>query len=79
MTPDFLSASLPMIGPEMILAVGAMALLMLGVFIGEKSARLITKLAVVLLLVSALWLIFVAPNGVAFGGSFVLDPFARFM
>ena len=79
MTPDFLSASLPMIAPELILAVGAMALLMLGVFIGEKSARLITMLSVVLLIVSALWLILVAPNGTGFGGSFVLDPFARFM
>jgi len=72
-------ALLPVL-PEIVLALGAMALLMLGVFRGERSAGFVNWAAVVLLVVVALlvgWL----PAGplVTFGGSFVVDGFARFM
>ena len=79
MFSDFVSQSLPIIGPELILSVGAMLILMVGTFLGEKSSGTVTALAVGLLIFSAVWLLFVAPTGEAFGGSFVLDPFARFM
>ncbi|BDA84459.1 NADH-quinone oxidoreductase subunit N [Aureimonas sp. SA4125] len=79
MTPDFLSASLPLVAPEMILAVGSMALLMLGVFIGDKSSRMIAMLSVVLIVIAGFWLVLATPNGIAFGGSFISDAFARFM
>ncbi len=74
-----LSQSLGIAGPELIMAVGAMVLLMVGVFAGERSTQIVTGLAVALLVISGLWLLFVTPTGVAFGGSFLLDPFARFM
>jgi NADH-quinone oxidoreductase subunit N len=65
--------------PEIILAVGALALLMIGVFSGERSAPTVTGLAVALIIASGLWLVLVPGEGDAFGGAFMLDPFARFM
>jgi NADH-quinone oxidoreductase subunit N len=66
--------------PEMLLATGAMALLMLGVFRGERATGLVNALAVLLLLVAAV-VIATMPAGkaVGFGGSFVVDDFARFL
>src|SRR5947199_858642 len=66
--------------PEIVLAVGAMLLLMVGVFRGEQVSKGIETGAILLLLVTALivgWL----PAGklVTFGGSFVVDGFARFL
>jgi NADH-quinone oxidoreductase subunit N len=52
---------------------------MIGVFTGEKSALLVTGLAVVLIAVAGVWLFFFTGEGQAFGGAFLLDPFARFM
>jgi len=65
--------------PELILAIGALALLMIGVFGGERSTPLVTTLAILVVIVTALVLIFKAEDGVTFSGAFVLDPFARFM
>ena len=66
--------------PELVLAVGAMALLMIGAYRGQGTTRLITALAVCLLVLTGvleLWL----PAGklVTFGGSFIVDDFARFL
>ncbi|MCR4265994.1 NADH-quinone oxidoreductase subunit NuoN [Nitratireductor sp. ZSWI3] len=78
MTPD-LTISLILAVPELLLAVGAMALLMVGVFSGERANATVTGLAVALLVgVIALMVIFPS-DGRAFGGAFVSDPFARFM
>src|SRR6266852_3413304 len=66
--------------PEIVLAVGAMVLLMLGAFRGERSAGAIHGLAIALL-VAAGFIIVWLPAGklVTFGGSFVVDDFARFL
>ena len=74
-----LSALLPAL-PEIVLAVGAMALLMLGAFRGEQTAVAVNWLAIVLLVAAGaitVWL----PGGTltTFGGSFIVDPFARFL
>ncbi|GKQ50775.1 NADH-quinone oxidoreductase subunit NuoN [Bradyrhizobium sp. Ce-3] len=66
--------------PELVLAVGAMVLLMIGAYRGQGTTRLITALAVCLLALTGvleLWL----PAGklVTFGGSFIVDDFARFL
>jgi NADH-quinone oxidoreductase subunit N len=66
--------------PEIVLAVGAMVLLMVGAFRGERSAGAMNWLAI-LLLIGAGAVVVWLPAGklVAFGGSFIVDPFARFL
>lgn len=76
---EFIAQSLPIVGPELIVSVGAMVLLMVGTFVGERSGRLVMSLAVAVILGAAVWLLAATPEGVAFGGSLILDPFARFM
>jgi NADH-quinone oxidoreductase subunit N len=65
--------------PELLLAVGAMALLMLGVFLGDRSARLINALAVVVLGLAFVAVVGSDQRGGIWEGAFVLDGFARFM
>src|SRR5689334_10010217 len=66
--------------PELVLAVGAMVLLMIGAWRGQGTTALVTTLAAVLLVVTGLleWML---PAGklVSFGGSFIVDSFARFL
>src|SRR5262249_6914603 len=66
--------------PEIVLAVGAMVLLMLGASRGERSAGAMNWLAI-LLLIGAGAVVVWLPAGklVTFGGSFIVDPFARFL
>ena len=66
--------------PEIILVLGAMALLMLGAFRGESANKLIFWLAIVtLILAFGALLLMPATGSVAFDGAFIFDPFARFM
>ena len=74
-----LSTSLSLATPELILAVGAMVLLMIGVFSGERANNTVTGLTVALLAAVGAWILFFPADGDAFGGSFISDPFARFM
>ena len=66
--------------PEIVLGVGALALLMLGVYRDERSVVLVDAAAIVLLVVAGV-IVVLLPEGklVAFGGSFVVDNFARFL
>ena len=66
--------------PELILACGAMLMLMIGAMIGERSSAVVNGWCVVILALAAaalLWL----PRGphVMFGGSFLVDEYARFL
>ncbi|CCM75225.1 NADH-quinone oxidoreductase subunit NuoN [Rhizobium mesoamericanum] len=79
MTSETILASLHLSIPELILAVGALALLMIGVFSGERSGRMVSILAMIVLAAAALWLIFVPSEGVGYGGVFLSDGFGRFM
>ena len=74
-----LYASMGLALPELILAVGAMVLLMVGVYSSERANSTVTGLAVAILLAAGAWMIVMGENGVAFDGAFVQDPFARFM
>ncbi|MHA1548086.1 MAG: NADH-quinone oxidoreductase subunit NuoN [Alphaproteobacteria bacterium] len=65
--------------PELVLAVGAMALLMLGAFGGARAIPTVTSLSVIVLILAALILIFSDASGPAFNGAFVVDPFARLL
>jgi NADH-quinone oxidoreductase subunit N len=66
--------------PELVLAVGAMALLMVGAYQGIRATGLIVGLALVLLvIVGVLELTLPAGKLVTFNGSFIVDDFARFL
>ncbi len=66
--------------PEIWLAVAGMALLMIGVFRGDKGTRSLSWLSVLVLLVAAFLVMGGAPGRtVAFGGQFVTDAFAIFV
>ncbi len=66
--------------PELVLALGAMVLLMLGAYRGQGTTALVTILAVCLLIATGvLELMLPAGKLVTFGGSFIVDEFARFM
>jgi len=80
MTADVLSQDLSLLIPELLLACGAMALLMLGVFMkGEGANRLVQWLTVGLLTAAGLAALFlVTGEGTAFSGGFIFDSLARF-
>ena len=78
MTPELLS-SLSLVMPELVVAVGALALLMVGVFSGERANSTVTGLAVALLIAAGAWMFVFGHDGQGFGTAFVSDPFARFM
>src|ERR1700742_1658824 len=66
--------------PEIVLAIGAMVLLMIGAYRGQGTTALVTALAVCLLvLVGVLELTLAAGKLTTFGGSFIVDDFARFL
>jgi NADH-quinone oxidoreductase subunit N len=73
-------ASLVPLLPEIILAAGAMALLMLGVYRTPRTEILIDVLSIILLIIAGVAVVLL-PAGklTAFGGSFVVDDFARFL
>src|ERR1041384_5348217 len=64
--------------PELVLAVGAMVLLTIGAYRGQGTTALVTTLAVVLLVATGV-LVWMLPAGKSFGGSFIVDSFARFL
>lgn len=79
MTAETISLSLYLSAPEIILAIGALVLLMIGVFAGERSGPLVSALAMIVIAISGLWLVFVPGDGLAYGGVYLADGFARFM
>jgi NADH-quinone oxidoreductase subunit N len=77
--PVTLSGLVPLL-PELVLGVGAMALLMLGVYRDERKVVFI-DVASIVLLVAAGVIVVLLPEGklTAFNGSFIVDNFARFL
>ncbi|WP_417489091.1 NADH-quinone oxidoreductase subunit NuoN [Maricaulis sp.] len=80
MTADMLSHDLSLLTPELMLAGGAMALLMLGVFLkGTGTPRLVHLLTIGLLVAAGFAALFLTgDDGQAFGGAFVLDSLAKY-
>src|SRR4029078_12577514 len=75
----FLNELIPLL-PELVLACGPMAMLMLGVAIGERSAAVVNGFSFIVLLLAGAALSSV-PLGthVMVGGSFIVDDYARFL
>jgi NADH-quinone oxidoreductase subunit N len=66
--------------PEIVLVVGAMLLLMVGAFRGERAASGIDGTAILLLVITGLIVVWLPGDKlVTFGGSFVVDGFGRFL
>ena len=66
--------------PEFVLGVGAMALLLVGVYRPADTGRFIDAAAIVLLALAGVVLAVLPPGKlVTFGGSFIVDEFARFL
>jgi NADH-quinone oxidoreductase subunit N len=79
---SFESAGYPLLPvlPELVLAVGAMALLMVGAYRDVRTTGLITVLALILfVIVGALELTLPSGKLTTFNGSFIVDDFARFL
>ncbi|WMT90656.1 NADH-quinone oxidoreductase subunit NuoN [Pelagibacterium sp. H642] len=72
-------ASLAPAYPEMLLAIGALALLLLGVFSKKENSTVVTGIAIGLMLAVAVMIVFRSTEGVIFAGGFINDGFARFM
>jgi NADH-quinone oxidoreductase subunit N len=80
MSSELLAQSAALMIPELILAIGAMALLMIGVFTSaDRANSTVTGLAVALLIGALGWMLFFGGTGTAFGDAFVQDGFAVFM
>jgi NADH-quinone oxidoreductase subunit N len=73
------SLNLAAILPELVLAIGAMALLMLGVATRQERGELVLWLAVGVLVVSGILVTFGEGTEVLFNGSFIVDPYARML
>jgi NADH-quinone oxidoreductase subunit N len=73
-----LHADLMTLLPELILAGGAMVLLLIGAVRGNQSTGFLSILAAILIGVSA-YVSFVGPDATAFHGAFVVDGFVRFI
>ncbi len=73
--PDFAPAL-----PEIILATGALILVLVGAFRGERSSGLVNMGALALLIV-ALFAVLLLPDdrAITLGGSFIVDGFAKFL
>jgi NADH-quinone oxidoreductase subunit N len=63
--------------PEIVLAVGAMALLMVGAY--RENSTQVVNLGSVMLLIVAAFIVARVPGGTILNGSFIVDDFARFM
>lgn len=72
-------SDLNLVAPEIVMAVAAMILLMIGAFRGDRATPVITGLAIAAIVIAGLWLVWLAGAGVGFDRAFVLDPFASFM
>ncbi|MEO1040369.1 MAG: NADH-quinone oxidoreductase subunit NuoN [Pseudomonadota bacterium] len=81
MTATELLADLPLLAPELILSIGAMALLMVGAFVrgDQRAARLVTTLSIFVLLGAIGAALFLTgEGGLAFKSAFVMDDLALY-
>jgi NADH-quinone oxidoreductase subunit N len=65
--------------PEIVLGVGALALLMVGVFAGDRATAIVSYLSFAVIVLAALAMFAIPGDGTSFNGAFVIDPFARLL
>ena len=65
--------------PEVLVAAGSLVLLLIGIVINKERSVLVSALAIVLLLATAILLVAQPVDGVIFSGTFIADAFARYM
>ena len=65
--------------PELLMAVGALVLVILGVVINKERSGLISWLAVLLIAAAGVVILLNPADGVLFNGLFIVDAFARYM
>ena len=70
---------LSVLAPEFLIAFGGMALMMLGVFMGDRSQRMISYLGIALFLIAGALVLGTPPRATVFNGAFIADGFARFI
>lgn len=73
-----LHSDLMVLLPELIVAGGAMALLLVGVFTGDRATEIVCWVAVLLLAVAGYLIFAQTDKASAFHGAFVVDGFSRF-
>src|SRR5690606_19306599 len=74
-----LIAHLTLAAPEVLLAVGALALLMIGVFSGERATTLVNGLSVAMTIAAMTLCVHFPTKGAACSGAIVISSFSRFM
>jgi len=74
-----LMAHLTLILPELVIAAGALILLMVGVYARRHAYIIVTGLTIVLLALALIAVIGAPNSGHAFGDALILDDFSRFM
>jgi len=75
---DIMAQFMPIL-PELLLAAGAVALVLIGAFSGERSYTMITVLAIGVMIAAVIMLITLPLQGTAFGTALICDAFGRFM
>ncbi|WP_303980524.1 NADH-quinone oxidoreductase subunit NuoN [Dongia mobilis] len=75
---SFIDLNLGLARPEIFLAIAALALLVIGVSLGDRHTRIVAWASVASLVVAIVLAITDSADGLAFHGLFVADDFARF-
>ena len=76
--PAELMSALSLASPEMLAVIGALVLLMVGVFAGKSAGPLVTWMTVAIL-AAIFIMVWNSSDGAVFGGAYVNDAFARLM
>jgi NADH-quinone oxidoreductase subunit N len=80
MTPELLAQQVPFIVPELILALGAMAIVIAGAFLGRRASRGLTWASVLVLVAAGITAVLSMPASpqVIFNGGYVADMFGAY-
>ena len=72
-------ASLAPAYPELLMAAGALVLILVGVIVNKERSTLVSWLAIILMIAAGVLVVTVPADGVIFNGLFIADSFARYM